>query len=1313
MIVQLITDYGPLGFIPGLSEYSSLVRMLAREPGKELEVLQLLDDVIDVSNIKPFLKLSDKWGRANQLPTAEHIPSEEEIQRIEDAMIKEGHYTPADAASSEYDQSSSAARSEERIIEDEIESEENLSDIENYDKTGSVMDLDRIQRLVVEKRQQRLASKSQNFDGKVVVSRYLFHMAMQGFGQIYHVRGVMEVLNKMLRISTQVPYRIACHLIPDEKTWGIISNVLSHQRDRHTFVKTWIEFLSRGARPPISLTRLLVQMLVRQSLVEQAVWVMRIGRALPDVGNVPPETPKVEDRIPWDLKVQIMYVASALDAATSYDATLMTFTDAISQGKAAARLPLLSPPDLETHARLIGGAVRADNEKLANHLFQELIDANMTPDGATYGYLARLYARKGDIVRVFSIVRNTLLRRYQFLAQKYLSEGVLNTSHEQEKYKRDVKHQTSILKTDVHCLAPLLMLFIQKGSEKGVLALLRSWNNTYGKLISAEKFGLALLKVYSKPEDSAEVNRLLHNALESIRIDHHSDNADNSDASDLIHTMQYTKSSMAAFTDAVRTHIRARNLFGVVNVLRMMVKENLQPPYNLLELAMHGFLNEQALDLFDATHAYFREGLGLPLSLTLYSSWMRTLRNHGDTSGVQAAFDELVELGQIPNQRHYIYLVQAYAFGGWIERAVSIVYNLRKPQSGVHPGLDLNIAVIEAYVACGRLKSAETELHYLLETSPLQHTQIPARPFNYMIIGYLYAGEGSKAMQIYKEIVRLGIKPDVYTFSILMHSYTLANDLENCLRVFNEMLRMGVEPDLVIYIILISAFGARRMVSRAEAVFEQIAREQEWTQLHDRDHVGYRPWQESRVSSSDALSLYAENPQRKDLGEVIDAFDSGKNDISSRLRTHSFCNLDPTVYLAMLKVYNKAKRPLRALATWEGLIHNFPIVQWNPRKGGILSKSLQYTGQFHINSWTVLLRTVRPTFGFHRVVKRLWELSKYFVNPVFSSEMDEILIARQSQKNLIASLCRQATTTPDIDKLSGMMALRAKLIKDIEMEIDERVFHDYMFFAKKRVILPTPIFDVQASSFRNYDYWIPQEMYKSAFSVASSHISQQASVIADRVDTLKKDVASSSKSSLLNENDEFNFMTNRKIAAHVAKLWRQLENDGFKFSNIHVSDYISCILLGRQYDEVIRFLLLVKPPSSSSQASYRYYNLKIVKRASQMLVRLIKVVRQRLLQAKERRIVLEILMDQGGPRCQDYVSECGDIVDPDIERSKNEIQVMRERLALHTEHESGWFYELEKLVEIATIWQRLVSNEEEMEYISNAIFFAETALVRA
>ncbi|KAJ2372108.1 hypothetical protein GGI05_007692, partial [Coemansia sp. RSA 2603] len=185
----------------------------------------------------------------------------------------------------------------------------------------------------------------------------------------------MYVLGRMLETATCVPFRIARHMMPNNDTWDIVGKVLVRQRDRPTFVKVWIEFMSRGARPPASLTRSLVQMLVRQSCLEQAVWVMRISRCLPDVGDRLPMSSHAEDRVPWDLKVQTMYVASALDAATSLDSTLMTREDAMVQGKAAAQLPLLAPPDADMYSYLIGGAVRAKNTKLAEHLFGELVDA--------------------------------------------------------------------------------------------------------------------------------------------------------------------------------------------------------------------------------------------------------------------------------------------------------------------------------------------------------------------------------------------------------------------------------------------------------------------------------------------------------------------------------------------------------------------------------------------------------------------------------------------------------------------------------------------------------------------------------------------------------------------------------------------------------------------------------------------------------------------------------------------------------------------------------------------------------------------------
>ncbi|KAJ2854527.1 hypothetical protein FB639_006358, partial [Coemansia asiatica] len=239
---------------------------------------------------------------------------------------------------------------------------------------------------------------------------------MRGFAQIYHVRGVLEVLTRMLENAACVPFRLARHLMPNKETWDIVGEVLVRQRDRPTFVKTWINFISRGARPPLEFSQKLVQMLVRQSCLEQAIWVMRISRSLPDVGNQLPASPHAKNHVPWDLRVQIMYVASALEAATSFDSITMTRKDALRQGKAAAQLPLIAPPDLDMHTHLIGGAVREKNDRLAEHLFRELVDAGIAPDGTTYGHLAAMYADRDQIGRVFVIVRGMLVRRYQLLA---------------------------------------------------------------------------------------------------------------------------------------------------------------------------------------------------------------------------------------------------------------------------------------------------------------------------------------------------------------------------------------------------------------------------------------------------------------------------------------------------------------------------------------------------------------------------------------------------------------------------------------------------------------------------------------------------------------------------------------------------------------------------------------------------------------------------------------------------------------------------------------------------------------------------------
>ncbi|KAJ2745530.1 hypothetical protein GGI20_002073, partial [Coemansia sp. BCRC 34301] len=1282
VIVQLISDYSQLGFTPGISEYASLVRALAHESGRETEALQLLDEIVDSSDIAPFLA-SLKRKRDRQLPMESMIPSDAEIARIEGSLIAEEHKQASDLQLTPLDDESL---------------ERDVADIELSDAGAAkqVGDLDRVQMLVIRERERRKLQLEAESSQPVTISRTLYHMAMRGFAQVYHVRGVMGVLGRMLETATQVPFRIAQHLMPNKETWDILGEVLVHQKDRPTFVKMWIDFLSRGARPPVFLTRSLIKMLVRQSCVEQAVWVMRISRCLPDVGDRLPRSPHATDHVPWDLKVQTMYVASALEAATSLDAILMTPSDAIRQGRAAAQLPLLDKPDPEVYAQLIGGAVRLHNEKLASHLFQELVDAGVAPEGATYGHLAALYADKGQISRVFLIVRDLLVRRHQLLAQQKIQRGLLGSPTAQTKYKEKVRRQVSSLKADVECIAPLLQFYIRENRDQEALALLRSWDHVYGERVPADKFARALLEVYQRPSDSASAERLVKSVVNQVGADKAALADEGSSGLASLAPSDAgvdADSTPQAFAQAIKAHARARNIPGVVQVLNDMAKCNIQPPYHIWDLVMRSFLREQAIDLFDTVHAYLRDTLKLPLTLPLYYLWMRSLRNHGDVVGVQAAFDELLDLGQIPTQQHYLLLVQAYAYNGWVERAVSIVENLRKPYSVLRPGLSLNIAVIEAYVASGNMERAEAELNYLLENTRLARDRIPARPFNYLIIGHLHYGNGARAMRTYESMGRMGIKPDVYTFSILMHSYALAKDLDNCMRVFNEMVRVGIAPDLVIYTILIWAFGASNKVGSAELVFNQVAREQQWAQELAHKQGQTQPGAELHTSAPEALDIYTEDPNRPDWSEVLDMFEVGDSKAMEQMRTNSFLNLDPIVYIAMLKVYSIARRPMRALATWERLLKNFPVVQWNPRKGGAMSKSLHYTGSFHLPALTLLLRTVRRSIGVSNVLRTKSSIFKYVFTPLYLDNFVAAMASRHRQKQwLLQSLGRQQPPSP---LAVSRIKVRAQIVTCIEKEINMRLAFDHRFCDEWRHLAPKITAD-DIAWFSGFEYWMSGCDDDHFVLGADTHLVTIGAGASHSVHARDNRLFADTEG-------RFTQQSAQSMASILARQWQELEVAGFKLNNIHASEYIPCMLVGRQYSHLIRFLSLVEPlllasspgakDTSSDHAHYRYRNLSITQWSSDLLVLQIEAVQRLLLGDRDKRIILEALADTGSVLYREYAcrSVYGDV---DAPRNADELQVMRERRAIHGERELSWATELANLVQIGRLWRQRISDSD-------------------
>ncbi|KAJ2704392.1 hypothetical protein FB645_003315 [Coemansia sp. IMI 203386] len=1293
IVLSLISDYDAIGYRPGASEYTSLVRALSQEVGREDEALQLLDDIVNSSEIETFLSLYRKRAGRSSL-IHDRVLTDADIERIEKSLL---------TAEKNHQAQRSGEHIDEEVSKDRDTDESAASIAATAARLQDGSDFSRIRQLVLERRRQRQQeTETDSRNSSFMVSRHLYHAAMSGFAQIYHVRGVMQVLSRMLETAACVPFRLAKFLMPNKDTWDIVVKVLVRQRDRPTFVKTWVDFISKGARPPLLFSRMLVQMLVRQSCLEQAIWVMRISRSLPDVGSQLPVLPRAKDHVPWDLRVQIMYVASALVAATSFDTIAMTRKDALRQGKAAAQLPLIAPPDLDMHTQLIGGAVRDKNDRLAEHFFRELVDSGIAPDGTTYGHLAAMYADKDQIGRVFIIVRGVLVRRYQLLAAESVDRdlGTMSPTAKKSLKNRALRHVQK-LQSDVECIVPLLQLYVQANRESEALLLLKSWNRIYRDYVPADKLALALLRVYNQPGDSRVVGGLLHKVIHKLRGTSSDQNTEREQPEPGTNSQDSKTDgahAMAVYAETIKTHLRAHNLLGVVDVLREMEAHEHHPSYYVWELAMRGFLREQALDLFDVTHAYLRDRLGKPLSLPLYAMWMRTLRNHGDVAGIQAAFDELLELGQIPTQQHYLYLVQTYAYNGWIERAVSIVDDLRKPHSILRPGLNLNIAVVEAHVACNNMERAEGELHYLLDTTPLPKSGIPARPFNYLIIGHLYSGNGRKAMSAYEDMIRLGVKPDVYTFAILMQSYALAKDLDNCMRVFNEMIRIGVAPDLVVYTILICAFGAVRKVGSAELVFSQVAEEQsvlrEQNQQQPLDDV-------LSLDTDEDLEIYTKDPSLDDWSGLLDAASDVKGDaMAERMRSQSFFNLDPVIYIAMLKVYCRAQKPMRALATWDRLLKNFPVVQWDPRKGGILSKTLSFTAQFHLPAWTLLLQTARHSIGVSRVLAEPSAMTNYFFMPLYPAHVASVVSRRKGIKDFIQSRVAAESSCSDA------MDARAQLVRAVELELDKRVAADHVFCAGERHSRPMPRLDPD-ESFADFSYWKNFGLPVNA--------DEDAHLLMP--DTKKSKLGHERNWELFDSEGNFVSESAQGIASILAHRWRSLEVAGFKFNNVHVAIYIPCMLLGRQYTELSRFLSLVGPKPKlersdqpiSDSSVYRYYNINIPPYVTVMMARQMKVVQQLLFVDRDRRLLLDALLKRDAKLYQSYRAKTK-LPLKNNRRSEDEVQVMKERRAVHLEREIAWDTELAAMRDVALVWLRHVNNDYERSLIDRAVKAANNAL---
>ncbi|KAL6989057.1 hypothetical protein U1Q18_014809 [Sarracenia purpurea var. burkii] len=187
----------------------------------------------------------------------------------------------------------------------------------------------------------------------------------------------------------------------------------------------------------------------------------------------------------------------------------------------------------------------------------------------------------------------------------------------------------------------------------------------------------------------------------------------------------------------------------------------------------------------------------------------------GDYNKAERVLCYMNKKGYAPNVISHTALMEAYGRGGQYNKAEAIFRRMQS--SGPEPSALTYQLILKTFVEGGKFEEAEEIFETLLNQS------LPLRPdqkmFHMMI--YMCKKQGSyvKARKIFGLMAERGVHRSTVTYNSLMSFETNYKEVAN---IYDEMQRAGIVPDVVSYALLVNAYGKARREEEALAVFEEM-----------------------------------------------------------------------------------------------------------------------------------------------------------------------------------------------------------------------------------------------------------------------------------------------------------------------------------------------------------------------------------------------------------------------------------------------------------------------------------------------------------
>ena len=208
-------------------------------------------------------------------------------------------------------------------------------------------------------------------------------------------------------------------------------------------------------------------------------------------------------------------------------------------------------------------------------------------------------------------------------------------------------------------------------------------------------------------------------------------------------------------------------------------------------------------------------------SLVAWNSMIRGFVGKGDSKSCIDLLSRMIIEGTRPSQTTLTSILMACSRSSNLQHGKFVhCYVIR---SFVEADVFMNCSLIDLYFKCGEVKLAETIF------AKTQKDVVES--WNVMISGYVSVGDWLKAIEVYDQMVSVGVKPDAVTFTSVLPACSQLAVLEKGKRIHLSIRESGLETDELMIGALLDMYSKCGDVKEASRIFESMPKKDvvSWT----------------------------------------------------------------------------------------------------------------------------------------------------------------------------------------------------------------------------------------------------------------------------------------------------------------------------------------------------------------------------------------------------------------------------------------------------------------------------------------------------